>query len=166
MCPTPPNLSDLAQSVPDAGGVVFVPALAGLGAPHWDDNAKGLITGMTHATTRAHLARATFEAIACQIADVFDAMERDMGQKLAVLRADGGASGNGLLMQLQADLLGRPVLQSQVTEVGALGAAAMAFRSLGVDMPLATSAPKVFAPHETLGNVRSLWAEAVARARR
>lgn len=160
------ELSDLAQSVPDAGGVVFVPALAGLGAPHWDDSAKGLVCGMTHATTRAHLARATFEAIACQITDVFDAMEADMGQKMTALRADGGASANGFLMQLQADILSRPVLQSQVEEVGALGAAAMAFRSLGVDMALETTPPTVFSPQASMGKVRALWGEAVARARR
>lgn len=126
-------LSDLAQTVPDSGGVVFVPALAGLGAPHWDDRATGTITGMTHATTGAHLARATFDAVACQIADVFTAMERDMGKVLTSLRADGGASANPFLMQLQADILQRVVLQSPVEEVGAIGAAAMAYGSLGVD---------------------------------
>lgn len=159
------ELSNLAQSVPDSGGVVFVPALAGLGAPHWDDRAKGLMAGMTHATTRAHLARATFESIACQIADVFDAMERDTAQTLTALRADGGASANGFLMQVQADILGRPVLQSQVEEVGALGAAAMAFRGLGIVMPLEQTAPRVFVPQTSSRGVRSLWAEALARAR-
>ncbi|MEI6801318.1 MAG: FGGY-family carbohydrate kinase, partial [Pseudomonadota bacterium] len=118
------------------------------------------------ATTRAHLARATFEAIACQIADVFDAMEADMGQKLNALRADGGASANGFLMQLQADILGRRVLQSQVEEVGALGSAAMAFRSLGLDMVLETTPPTVFAPQVLMGNLRALWGEAVACAGR
>jgi glycerol kinase len=160
------DLSDLAQSVPNSGGVVFVPALAGLGAPYWDDAAKGMVCGMTHATTRAHLARATFEAIACQIADVFEAMEADMAAPLAALRADGGASGNGFLMQLQADVLGRPVLQSQVEEVGALGAAAMAFAALGIDMPLETTAPTVFSPRNDLGELRAHWGQAIARARR
>jgi glycerol kinase len=159
------ELSDLAKSVPDSGGVAFVPALAGLGAPHWDDAATGLVTGMTHATTRAHLARATFEAIACQIADVFDAMEADMGAPLTALRADGGASSNAFLMQLQADLLGRPVLQSQVEEVGALGAAAMAFGALGIAMPLDTTPPTIFAPRQSLADVRARWVQAVARAR-
>ena len=159
------ELSDLAKSVPDSGGVAFVPALAGLGAPHWDDAATGLVTGMTHATTRAHLARATFEAIACQIADVFDAMEADMGAPLTALRADGGASSNAFLMQLQADLLGRPVLQSQVEEVGALGAAAMAFDALGIAMPLDTTPPTVFTPRQSMGDLRALWVQAVARAR-
>ncbi|MES2541045.1 MAG: FGGY family carbohydrate kinase [Pseudomonadota bacterium] len=114
-------LSDLAQTVPDAGGVTFVPALAGLGAPHWNDAARGIVAGMTHGTTPAHLARATFEAIAQQIADVLQAMEADVGQPLAELRADGGASGNGFLMQFQADLIGRPVLVSGIEEIGAFG---------------------------------------------
>ncbi|MFG6081174.1 FGGY family carbohydrate kinase [Paracoccus litorisediminis] len=160
-------LSDLAQSVPDAGGVVFVPALAGLGAPHWDDRATGLVTGMTHATRPAHLARATFEAIAHQIADVLTAMERDIGHPLADLRADGGASGNPFLMQLQADLLDRPVLRAEVEEVGALGAAAMAFAALGYSAPPGESTTR-FAPGMDLtqrAHLREIWANAVARAR-
>ena len=127
------SLSDLAQTVPDSNGVTFVPALAGLGAPHWNDRATGTISGLTLATTPAHIARATFEAIACQIADVFTAMERDAGQPLTALKADGGASANSFLMQLQANLLNRPVQRSAVPEVGALGIAAMAFTTLGVD---------------------------------
>jgi glycerol kinase len=159
-------LSDLAQSVPDAGGVAFVPALSGLGAPHWDDRATGLVTGMTHGTTRAHLARATFQAIACQIADVFDAMERDAGTPLGLLRADGGASGNGFLMQMQADILGRPVLQSPLEEVGALGAAAMAFGTLGVAMPLDQAPPMRFEPGQSgAAALRKVWSDAVARAK-
>nr|WP_255524332.1 FGGY-family carbohydrate kinase [Paracoccus sp. PAR01] len=160
-------LSDLAQSVPDAGGVVFVPALAGLGAPHWDDRATGLVTGMTHATRPAHLARATFEAIAHQIADVLTAMERDIGHPLADLRADGGASGNPFLMQLQADLLDRPVLRAEVEEVGALGAAAMAFAALGYSAPPGESTTR-FAPGMDFtqrAHLREIWANAVARAR-
>jgi glycerol kinase len=124
-------LSDLAQTVPDAGGVTFVPALTGLGAPHWNDAARGTVTGMTHATKAAHLARATFEAIAHQIADVVEAMEADIGHPLAAVKADGGASGNAFLMQLQADLIGCAVEASQVEEVGALGVAAMALAAMG-----------------------------------
>ncbi|RYI33644.1 MAG: glycerol kinase [Acetobacteraceae bacterium] len=131
-------LSDLAQTVPDAGGVTFVPALAGLGAPHWNDAARGTVAGMTHATKPAHLARATFEAIAHQIADVLAAMEADIGQPLAMLSADGGASGNGFLMQLQANLIDRPVQASTVEEIGAIGVAGMAFAALV--MPLASEA--------------------------
>ena len=134
-------LSNLAQTVPDAGGVTFIPALSGLGAPHWIESATGTIAGMTHATSPAHLARATFEAIAMQVADVFEAMEAAIGQPLEALRADGGATVNPFLMQLQADLLGRPVDRSEVEEVGALGTAAMALAALGVatDWPRASS---------------------------
>jgi glycerol kinase len=129
--PNAAALSALAQTVPDAGGVSFVAALAGLGAPHWDDQARGTITGMTHATTPAHLARAALEGIAHQIADVWTAMEADIGHPLALLSADGGASGNAFLMQLQADILQRPVTVSAVEEVGAIGAAAMAAQAMG-----------------------------------
>jgi glycerol kinase len=160
-------LSALAQTVPDAGGVAFVPALAGLGAPHWDDAATGTITGMTHATTPAHLARATFDAIALQIADVFTAMEQDIGQPLQGLRADGGASGNAFLMQVQADVLDRPVQTADVEEVGALGAAALAFGAMGVAMPLPepahSFAPAAFAGR---GELLALWQAALRRARR
>lgn len=159
------ELSDLAASVPDAGGASFVPALAGLGAPHWDDAARGLIAGMTHATTRAHLARATFEAICHQIADVLAAIEADTGAPLAALRADGGASANPLLMQMQADILGRPVLQSQVEEVGALGVAAMAFTHFGIDLPPDLSPPRRFEPQGDASAARRDWATAVRRAR-
>jgi glycerol kinase len=133
-------LTKLAQTVDDAGGVTFVPALAGLGAPHWNDAARGTITGMTHSTTPAHLARATFEAIALQIADVFTAMEADIGQPLATLSADGGASGNAFLMQLQADLINRPIQAARIEEIGAFGAAAMAFTAMGYAFPSSVAA--------------------------
>lgn len=161
-------LSVLAQSVPDPGGVAFVPALAGLGAPHWDDGATGLVTGMTHSTTPAHLARATFEAIAHQIADVFAAMEADVGHPLTDLRADGGASGNAFLMQLQADLLNRPVLRSEVEEMGALGVAAMAFAALGVKASTRAEDATLFTPSLTgpaRTTARRIWADAITRAR-
>jgi glycerol kinase len=133
-------LSELAQTVADSGGVTFVPALAGLGAPHWNDNVSGTISGMTLATTRAHVARATLEAIVLQIADVFNAMERDIDGRLRGLYADGGATGNDILMQLQADILDRPVTRSGQAEVGAIGVAAMALRSiLGSSSPLDAS---------------------------
>ncbi len=158
-------LSDLAQTVQDSAGVAFVPALAGLGAQHWDDHATGMLTGMTHGTLPAHLARATFEAIAAQIADVLAAMERDMGQSLTMLRADGGASANPFLMQLQADVLRRRVLQSPVEEVGALGAAAMAFAHLGHIMPPEQSTPTRFDPGPADPALAQVWAQAVARAK-
>lgn len=158
-------LSDLARSVADTGGVTFVPALSGLGAPHWSARATGTIAGMTHATTRAHLARATFEAIALQVAEVFDAMEADIGRSLDGLRADGGATANPFLMQLQADLLGRPVDRSEVEEVGALGAAAMAFGALGVRVDWRRETTRYFPSmgKEERQRIRRGWREAIRR---
>lgn len=118
----------LASSVASSEGVVFVPALTGLGSPHWDPNARGLIAGITRGTTRAHLARATLEAIAFQVADVLDAFPG----RVDVLRADGGATANRLLMQFQADLLGCPVEVSANPETTGLGAAALAGLAAGV----------------------------------
>ncbi len=158
------EVSALAETVPDAGGVVFVPALAGLGAPHWDDAARGMISGMTHATTRAHLARASLEAVCHQIADVFEAMQAD-GAPLSALRADGGASGNPFLMQMQADVIGHPVLQNPVEEVGAIGAAAMAFSHFGVALP-DKAPPRVFEPRRSMKTSREDWSIALRRARR
>ena len=127
-------LADLAQTVSDTGGVIFVPALAGLGAPHWDDNARGVISGLSLGSAPAHIARATFEAIAHQIADLFEAFQSDIGHELSGLVADGGASTNNFLMQLQADLIGAPVRRSELAEVGAYGVASMAFKALGQPM--------------------------------
>ncbi len=140
-------LSALAQTVSDAAGVVFVPALAGLGAPHWNDNVSGTISGMTLATTRAHLARATLDAIVLQIADVFVAMEKDLGTSLGGLLADGGASSNDFLMQLQADILDRPVTRSGQAEVGAIGIAMMALQSLYGERPGVDETRSEFQPH-------------------
>ncbi|MBI4353205.1 MAG: glycerol kinase GlpK [Candidatus Omnitrophica bacterium] len=116
----------LAQSVPSSGGVYFVPALAGLGAPYWDPGARGTIIGITRGTTRAHLVRAALEAIAYQTRDLLEVMRRDMKKDFKVLRVDGGASGNNFLMQLQADVLGIPVERPRILETTALGAAGMA----------------------------------------
>ena len=121
----------LAASVPNTGDVHLVPAFAGLGAPDWDGQARGLLIGMTRGTTRAHIARAALEAIAWQVADVFQAMSKDSGLGLTELRVDGGASQNNLLMQLQADALGVPVVRSRVTETTALGAAYLAGLATG-----------------------------------
>ena len=161
-------LSDLAQSVPDSGGVSFVPALAGLGAPHWDDHARGTVSGLSLGSTPAHLARATFEAIAHQVADVFEAMEQDAGHRLESLRADGGASANGWLMQLQADLLGRPVVRSEIPEIGALGVAAMALEGIGGAVPRRAGTETRFSPRlNEMGrqSARAAWRRALDRAR-
>ncbi len=127
-----PEIEGLAATVPDAGGLVFVPALTGLGAPDWDPRARGTIVGITRGTTRAHLARATLEAIAFEVRDVVDVMTRDAKLALSELSVDGGASANSLLCQLQADQLGVPVRRPQITETTALGAAFLAGLGTGV----------------------------------
>ncbi len=126
------DVEALAASVPDNGGVVLVPAFAGLGAPHWDPYARGTIVGLSRGTTAGHIARATLESIAFQSADLLVAMEADAGIKLRELRVDGGATRNRLLMQFQADLLRVPVVRPQVMETTALGAAALAGLAVGV----------------------------------
>ncbi len=126
------EVAALAASVPDAGGVVLVPAFTGLGAPVWDPTARGLVIGLTRGTTAGHLARAAVESIAFQVADVVEAMVRDSDVALAELRVDGGASVNDALMQFQADLLGRPVVRPQVIESTAMGAAFLAGLGAGI----------------------------------
>jgi glycerol kinase len=126
-----PEVEALAASVPDTGDVFLVPAFAGLGAPDWDGHARGTLVGMTRGTGRAHIARAALEAIALQTADVFHAMAADSGLALTELRVDGGACHNNLLMQIQANVLGVPVVRSQVTETTALGAAYLAGLATG-----------------------------------
>lgn len=122
----------LAAQVPDSGGVMLVPAFTGLGAPYWDAQARGLMIGMTRGTTKAHVARAALESIALQSADVLAAMQKDAQQPITQLRADGGAARNDLLMQMQADLSGVPVVRPRVTETTALGAAYLAGLATGV----------------------------------
>ena len=121
----------LAETVPDSGDVYLVPAFTGLGTPHWDPYARGAMLGLTRGSTRAHIARAALEAIALQSADVFTAMSRDAGLALNELRVDGGASANNLLMQMQADFSGVPVVRPVVTETTALGAAYLAGLAVG-----------------------------------
>jgi glycerol kinase len=128
---TAAEVESLAASVPDTGDVFLVPAFAGLGAPDWDGHARGTLVGMTRGTGRAQIARAALEAIALQTADVFDAMVQDAGIPLQELRVDGGASRNDLLMQMQADCLGVPVVRPQQTETTALGAACLAGLATG-----------------------------------
>ena len=121
----------LAGRVPDAGGVYFVPAFVGLGAPYWDPYARGAILGITRGTTAAHLARATLESMAYQSLDLLEAMRKDAQVELAALKVDGGASASDLLMQFQADLLGIPVQRPMVAETTALGAAYLAGLAVG-----------------------------------
>jgi glycerol kinase len=127
-----PDIEALAASVDDSGGVVFVPALTGLGAPHWRPEARGVISGITRGTTRAHIARATLEGMAFQVAEVLAAMEADAGDKLELLKVDGGASANNLLMQMQSDLLNVRTVRPTLVETTALGAAFLAGLATGV----------------------------------
>ncbi len=121
----------LASSVPNADGVVFVPALSGMGAPHWLAQATGLVTGITRRTTKAHIARATLDGIAFQVRELLEAMNRDFGKKLSPVKVDGGASANSLLMQFQADLLGVEIVRSKIMETTALGAGLQAGLAIG-----------------------------------
>ena len=125
------EIEKLAASVKDNGGVYLVPAFAGLGAPHWDQHARGILCGLTRGATKAHIARAAVEGIAFQVRDVLTAMEADAGIRLKELRVDGGASANNLLMQFQSDLLNVPVVRPRVTETTALGAAYLAGLAVG-----------------------------------
>ena len=143
----------LARSVEDSGGVVFVPALVGLGAPYWRPDVRGAIFGLTRGTTRAHLARAALESLAFQTRDLCDAMARDAGRRIAVLRVDGGAVANDFLMQTQADLLGVPVERPAVVETTALGAGLLAGLGVGLWTPAeaakARRIEKVFRPRRS-----------------
>jgi len=126
------EIEALAAGVSDTGGVYLVPAFTGLGAPHWDPQARGALVGLTRGTGRAHIARAALEAIAYQSADVLEAMQKDSGEKLQELRVDGGATANDLLMQFQADILGVPVVRPKILETTALGAAYLAGLAVGL----------------------------------
>ena len=126
-----PEIEELAATVPDTAGVYVVPAFSGLGAPHWDQYARGAILGLTRGANRAHIARAALEGIAFQITDIISAMERDSGVPLTELRVDGGASRNNLLMQIQADLLGCPVTRPANPETTVLGATYLAGLAVG-----------------------------------
>ncbi|HKW47817.1 MAG TPA: glycerol kinase GlpK [Gemmatimonadaceae bacterium] len=168
-----PEIEALAAKVTDSGGVYLVPAFAGLGAPHWDQYARGTIVGLTRGTTKAHLARAALEAIALQTKEVLAAMEADSGIKLKQLRVDGGASMNNLLMQLQADLLGVPVVRPKVAETTALGAAYLAGLAVGFwksesDIARQWQVDKQFAPSMKAAERKVIakgWDRAVGRAK-
>ncbi len=126
------EIEELARSVPESGGVIVVPAFAGLGAPHWRPDARAAITGITRGTTKAHIARATLEGIALQNVDILRAMERDAGRQLTTLKVDGGAAANDLLMQFQSDVLGVEIARPELVETTALGAAFLAGLGAGV----------------------------------
>src|SRR6266496_3046268 len=168
------EIEALAASVTDNGGVYFVPAFAGLGAPHWDAYARGTIFGLTRGATSGHIARAALESIAFQSADVLAAMERDAGMALAELRVDGGAAANNLLMQFQADLLGVPVVRPKVLETTALGAGYLAGLAVGywkdaADVAANWQQDRVFEPmmqRERVAELAAGWQKAVARAKR
>jgi len=169
----PQRVADLAGSVADSGGVYVVPAFAGLGAPHWDADARGLACGLSRGTTAAHLARATVDSIAYQVRDVFEAMRSESPVPLPELLADGGAARNDRLMQFQADILGFPVLRNRSTDLSVLGAAWLAGLAVGVwrgldDLRALPRAADRFEPRlDDRERARLLdgWREAVDRAR-
>ncbi|MGB0638160.1 MAG: glycerol kinase GlpK [Myxococcota bacterium] len=166
------EIEALAESVEDSGGVVFVPALAGLGAPHWRPDARGLFTGITGGTTRAHMARAVLEGMALQISDILGAMEQDASIRLAGLKVDGGAARNNLLMQYQADILKTPCVRPTVLETTALGSAFLAGLGVGFwNSPTAVqeswAEDSTFNPQMSDDDVKghlAAWAAAVAKA--
>ncbi len=163
----------LAKSVPDSDGVHFIPAFSGLGAPHWDPHARGMIEGLTRGSTAAHIARAALESIAFQTADVLDAMRGDARVPLTELRVDGGAAANDLLMQFQADIAGVPVLRPAITETTALGAARLAGLGVGfwkdaAELESQWSVERRFEPAMTRSerdDRLSKWRAAVKRAK-
>ncbi len=166
------EVEELAATVPDTGGVVFVPALVGLGAPHWRPEARGILCGLTRGTNRAHIARAALEGIAHQVGDILEAMVGDMGKPLTELRVDGGAARNDLLMQFQADIVGARCVRPTVLETTALGSAFLAGIAVGVwdgtdQVGEAWAEDRSFErsmPADDLAERRAAWAEAVSKA--
>jgi glycerol kinase len=169
---TSSDVEQLAATVPDAGGVYLVPAFVGLGAPHWDSNARGAILGITRGTTAAHLARAALDAMAYQSRELVETMERDMGKRFTELKVDGGASVNDALMQFQADQLGIPVKRPAVSETTALGAAYLAGLAVGYWSDLSQiernwAQAREFTPSMSVEHRERLyrgWQKAVSRA--
>ncbi len=167
------DVEALAASVPDNGGVFFVPAFTGLGSPHWDPHARGTIVGLSRGTTRGHVARAALESIAFQSAELLSAMQQDARQPLRELRVDGGATANVLLMQFQADILGVPVVRPAITETTALGAAYLAGLGVGFwkseeEIARNERPGRRFEPQlagHVAGSLRAEWARAVERAK-
>ena len=167
------DVESLAASVSDNGGVYLVPAFTGLGSPHWDPHARGMLAGISRGTTRAHIARAALESIAFQSADLLAAMQKDAVRPLVELRVDGGATVNNLLMQFQADLLGVPVVRPRITETTALGAAYLAGLGVGFWSSLEElsnnwQVERRFEPHMSRDEATALmrrWSQAVERSR-
>jgi glycerol kinase len=163
----------LARSVDDNGGVYFVPAFTGLGAPHWDQYARGTLAGLTRGANKGHVARAALESMAYQVADVIDAIEADSGIETTELRADGGAAANDLLLQFQADLLGAPVVRPQILETTALGAAYLAGLAVGfwesqAEIQDQWQRDRTFSPSmspERVATLRDGWSKTVERSR-
>jgi glycerol kinase len=171
---TAPAVEALAASVEDHGGVEFVPALTGLGAPWWDPDARGMLCGLTRGANRGHIARATLDAMALQNVDILQAMEKDLGRRMKPLRVDGGAAANDLLMQIQADVLGRKIIRPQLIETTVAGASYLAGIGVGLwggkkDVTAIWRAEREFAVGKSAKfretRLRS-WHEAVGRARR
>ncbi len=163
------EIEALASSVPDNGGVYFVPALTGMGAPYWDQDARGTICGLTRGATAAHIARAALEGIAFQTMDIVSAMEKDAGVKLAELKVDGGASRNNLLMQFQSDVLGADVVRPKVTETTGMGAAYLAGLAVGFwaspdEIRSQWQADRTFSPSgKDVAPLKASWADAISR---
>jgi glycerol kinase len=167
------EVESLAASVDDTDGVYLVPAFAGLGAPHWDAYARGILVGLTRGTTKAHIARAALEGIAFQVADVLDAMRKDSGVAIEELRVDGGAAANDLLMQFQADIIGARVVRPKIIETTAAGAAYVAGLATGfwkdnADIERIWETDRVFEPQmsaEEVAQRRRRWAAALERSK-
>ena len=163
------EIEALASSVPDNGGVYFVPALTGMGAPYWDQDARGTICGLTRGATAAHIARAALEGIAFQTMDIVSAMEKDAGVKLAELKVDGGASRNNLLMQFQSDVLGASVVRPKITETTGMGAAYLAGLAVGFwaspeEIRSQWQADRIFTPSgKDVAPLKAGWADAISR---
>ena len=170
---TSSEVAALANSVPDNGGVYFVPAFVGLGAPHWDSYARGALFGLTRGSKAGHIARAALESIAYQVADLMDAVQTDTKTPLQELRVDGGAAANDALMQFQADILGVPVVRPSLTETTALGAAFLAGLAVGFwngiteisELPREERRFESRMPRPKVDNLRERWNEAVSRSK-
>lgn len=167
------EIEQLASTVPDTGGVYFVPALTGMGAPYWDQHARGIICGISRGTTSAHIARAALEGIAFQTYDIMNAIMRDTGTQIRQLKVDGGASRNNLMMQFQADILNAEIIRPKITETTALGAAYLAGLATGYwdsldEVKRQWQAERRFLPErantDEIARAKAGWADAVRRA--